>query len=290
MNAVAPLTTVRAPRRPGRWLRQLAEHKAWIVFGLVIGGLLSTWLVMRQVTGFQISTVYPDRVLLPIGSPGSPLGTDAFGRDVMSRLVAGIPVSIAAGVLPATAGMVLGVAIGLIAATLGGLIDRLIMGIMDVLLAFPFILIAILAVAILGPSLRNAMIAVTLAILPRNARIIRAEALSLRERDFVVAAKLSGAGPATVLWRHLMRNVLPTALIVGSTEVGTMIASTSGLSFLGLGVQPPDVDWGSLIADGSHYITTAPQLALMPILLLATVTLAFVALADDLRKRISTST
>jgi peptide/nickel transport system permease protein len=173
---------------------------------------------------------------------------------------------------------------------MGGLIDRLIMAVMDVLLAFPFILIAILAVAILGPSLRNAMIAVTLAILPRNARIIRAEALSLRERDFVVAAKLGGAGPATVLWRHLMRNVLPTALIVGSTEVGTMIASTSGLSFLGLGVQPPDVDWGSLIADGSHYITTAPQLALMPILLLATVTLVFVALADDLRKRISTST
>ena len=290
MNAVAPLTTVHAPRRPERWLRQLAEHKAWIVFGLVIGGLLSTWLVMRQVTGFQISTVYPDRVLLPIGSPGSPLGTDAFGRDVLGRLVAGIPVSIAAGVLPATAGMVLGVAIGLLSATLGGLVDRLIMAIMDVLLAFPFILIAILAVAVLGPSLRNAMIAVTLAILPRNARIIRAEALSLRERDFVVAAKLSGAGPATVLWRHLLRNVLPTALIVGSTEVGTMIASTSGLSFLGLGVQPPDVDWGSLIADGSHYITTAPQLALMPILLLATVTLVFVALADDLRKRISTST
>ncbi len=290
MNAVAPLTSVRAPRHAPRWLRQLADHRVWIIFGVVIGGLLSTWLVMGQVTGFQISTVYPDRILLPIGTPGSPLGTDAFGRDVLGRLVAGIPVSIAAGVLPATAGMVLGVAIGLVAATMGGLIDRLIMGVMDVLLAFPFILIAILAVAILGPSLRNAMIAVTLAILPRNARIIRAEALSLRERDFVVAAKLSGAGPATVLWRHLMRNVLPTALIVGSTEVGTMIASTSGLSFLGLGVQPPDVDWGSLIADGSHYITVAPQLALMPILLLATVTLAFVALADDLRNRISTST
>jgi peptide/nickel transport system permease protein len=290
MNAIAPLTTVRAPGQPRRWLRQLADHKAWILFGLVIGGLLATWLVMGRANGLQLSTVYPDRVLLPIGSRGSPLGTDAFGRDVLGRLIAGIPVSIAAGVLPATAGMVLGVAIGLIAATLGGLIDRLIMGVMDVLLAFPFILIAILAVGILGPSLRNAMIAVTLAILPRNARIIRAEALSLRERDFVVAAKLGGAGPATVLWKHLLRNVLPTALIVGSTEVGTMIASTSGLSFLGLGVQPPDVDWGSLIADGSHYITTAPQLALMPILLLATVTLVFVALADDLRKRISTST
>jgi peptide/nickel transport system permease protein len=289
MSAVAQLTTTTAiqPRRRG--LTWLAEHRAWVLFTTVIGGLLIAWLLVRQFSPYQAATVYPDRVLLPIGSPGSPLGTDAFGRDELLRIADGIPVSILAGVLPATAGMILGVAIGLVAAAEGGPIDRVIMAVMDVLLAFPFILTAILAVAVLGPSLQNAMIAVTLAILPRNARIIRSVALSLRERDFVVAAKLSGAGSVTVMWRHLLRNVLPTALIVGSTEVGTMIASTSGLSFLGLGVQPPDVDWGSLIADGSKYITTAPLLALMPILLLAAVTLVFVALADDLRERLSVS-
>lgn len=289
MNPAARLTTIGIRLENPRWLRQTAEHKTWVVFGVVIGGLLLAWLLEGRLSAYQPWAVYPDRALLPVGSPGSPLGTDAFGRDELARLISGIPVSIIAGVLPATAGMVLGVAIGLISATQGGSVDRLIMGIMDVLLAFPFILIAILAIAVLGPSLQNAMIAVTLAIVPRNARIIRSVALSLRERDFVVAAKLSGAGPVTIMWRHLLRNVLPTALIIGSTEVGTMIASTSGLSFLGLGTQPPDVDWGSLISDGSQYITVAPLLALMPIMLLAIVTLVFVALADDLRKRISVS-
>jgi peptide/nickel transport system permease protein len=290
MSAVVTLAERRDARfNWARLLHELVDRKAWVAFVIIVGGLLLVWLTISKISPYNPATVYPDRILLPIGSPGNPLGTDAFGRDELTRLASGILVSILAGVLPATAGMAFGVAIGLVSATLGGVIDRALMAVMDVLLAFPFILTAILAVAVLGPSLQNAMIAVTIAIVPRNARIIRAEVLSLRERDFIVAAKLSGAGPATVMRRHLLRNVLPTALIIGSTEVGTMIASTSGLSFLVLGVQPPDVDWGTLISDGSRFITIEPQLALMPIVLLAIVTLAFVALADDLRRRLSVS-
>lgn len=268
-------------------LRPAAGIGAWVALAVIVGGLILAWLFREQITPYGPAAVDLDRALLPIGAPGSPLGTDAFGRDLASRILAGVPISITAGVIPAAAGMFLGMIIGLVSGLVGGVMDRLIMSLMDVLLAFPFILLAILAVAILGPSLQNAMIAVTIAILPRNARIIRAETLSLRERDYVTAARLAGASTASVLFRHLVPNVAPTALVVGSVEIGHMIASTSGLSFLGLGVQPPDVDWGTLIAEGSRYVTTAPYLALIPSGVVAIVSLVFVLVGDDLRHRLS---
>jgi len=268
-------------------LRPVFGLGAWIGLVVIVGGLALAWLMREAITPYGPADVRLERAYLPIGSLGSPLGTDAFGRDLLTRLLAGVPVSITAGVIPATVGMALGMAIGLVSGMLGGVADRAIMSVMDVLLAFPFILLAILFVAILGPSLQNAMIAVTIAILPRNARIIRAETLSLRERDYITAARLGGASGLAVLVRHLLPNVAPTALVVGSTEIGHMIASTSGLSFLGLGVQPPDVDWGTLIAEGSRYVTTAPHLALIPSLVVALVSLIFVLVGDDLRHRLA---
>ncbi|HEV8470464.1 MAG TPA: ABC transporter permease [Candidatus Limnocylindria bacterium] len=259
----------------------------WLWLVIIVGGLVAGWVLRGYIAPYGPAEVHADRGLLPIASPGSPLGTDTFGRDLVSRLLAGVPVSIIAGIIPAAVGMTLGMAIGLVSGLLGGRVDRLIMSLMDVLLAFPFILLAILAIAVLGPSLQNAMIAVTIAILPRNARIIRAEVLSLRERDYVTAARLAGASQTSILWQHLVPNVLPTALVVGSTEIGHMIASTSGLSFLGLGVQPPDVDWGTLIAEGSRYVTVAPHLALIPSVVVAVVSLMFVLVGDDLRHRLS---
>ena len=179
-----------------------------------------------------------------------------------------------------------GTVIGLVSGYVGGRLDRILMSLMDVLLAFPFILLALLAVAILGPSFINAMIAVAIAILPRNARIIRAETLSLRERDYITAARLAGAGAPSILVGHMLPNVLPTALVVGSTEVGQMIAATAGLSYLGLGVHAPDVDWGTLIQEGGHFIAFAPTLALIPCALLALVSILFVLAGDDLRHRL----
>jgi peptide/nickel transport system permease protein len=259
---------------------------AWSVAGIVLGTLILAWVFRGQISSYSASTVYADRSLLPIGSDGSPLGTDVLGRDLTARILTGVPISLLFGVVPAAAGMIVGMAIGLVAGVKGGAVDRVIMAVMDVLLAFPFILVAILAVTVLGPSLRNAMIAVTLAVLPKNARIIRAEVLSLRERDFILAARLAGAGDFRILTRHLFPNVAAIGLIVGSVDVGYMISSTAGLSFLGLGVQPPQVDWGTLIADGGQYITTAPQLALIPSLLVALVSLSFVLIGDDLRHRL----
>lgn len=257
-----------------------------VLLVIIVGGLLLAWLLREQLTAYGPASVQPDRVLLPIGSQGSPLGTDGFGRDLTSRLLAGVPSSLIFGVAPATAAMALGIVVGLVSGYIGGLVDRIIARLIDILLAFPFILMAILIVAILGPALQNAMIAVTLAILPKNARLIRAETLSWREREFVVAARLAGVGHVSIMARHILPNVLPTALIVASIDVGYVITLTAGLSFLGLGVQPPDVDWGTLIADGSRYVTSAPHLAFLPSLLVGSVGLAFVLLGDDLRRRL----
>lgn len=270
-----------------RGFRALRSRSIWVIWLLVVGGLVLTWLLRRPLTAYEPASVDPFRVLLPMGSSGSPLGTDGFGRDLLARLIAGVPVSLLAGIIPASAAMSMGILLGLTAGAVGGWVDRILMAGMDVLLGFPFILLAILFVAIFGPSLQNAMVAVTLAILPKNARLIRAETLSLRERDFVIASRLSGAGLGAVMIRHLLPNILPIALIVGSTDVGAMIGATAGLSFLGLGTQLPDVDWGTLISDGAKYITVAPQIALVPSFLVAVVSLVFVLLGDEFRHRFS---
>lgn len=282
-QAIGPVGSGRRSLRPSR------SAFVFAIWSLIVGGLIAAWLFRDSLTQFGPATVDARRIMLPIGSDGSPLGTDALGRDVLARLLAGIPVSLAAGVLPATAAMVAGIVLGLFAGTLGGWVDRGLMAGADILMGFPFILLAILFVAVLGPSLINAMIAVAIATVPRNIRLIRAEALSLRERDYVTASRLSGGGHAAVMRRHLLPNVLPIALIVGSTEVGAMIGATAGLSFLGLGVQPPEVDWGTMIADGAKYITVAPLVALVPSACVAVLSLVFVMLGDDLRRRMSTS-
>jgi peptide/nickel transport system permease protein len=265
----------------------LSLTSPWLWLIVIVGGLVVAWLLRELITPYGPADVHAERIMLGLGSPGSPLGTDNFGRDLVSRLLAGVPVSVAAGIVPAAASMALGTVIGLVSGYLGGAVDRAIMSVMDVMFAFPFILLALLAVAILGPSFWNAMIAVTIAILPRNARIIRSETLSLRERDYIVAARLSGAGAPSIVLGHILPNVLPTALVVGSIEIGQMIAATAGLSYLGLGVQPPDVDWGTLINDGGKFIAFAPSLALIPCALLAIVSILFVLAGDDLRHRLA---
>ena len=266
---------------------RISLGSAWLWLGVVLGALIVGWAFRAQLTPFGPAEVRADRIFLPVGSPGSPLGTDNFGRDLLSRLLAGVPVSVLAGIIPAVASMSVGATIGLVSGYVGGWLDRVLMSVMDVLLAFPFILLALLAVAILGPSHINAMIAVAIAIVPRNARIIRSETLSLRERDFVVAARLAGAGAPSILFQHMLPNVLPTALVVGSTEIGQSIAATAGLSYLGLGVQPPQVDWGTLIADGGKFVAVLPALALIPSALVALVSILFVLAGDDLRHRLA---
>jgi peptide/nickel transport system permease protein len=281
-------TVAPAEDRAPRWERVLRHWPSLVAIGVILLFVVA-WIARDVLTEFSPSAVRPARALLPVGSPGSPLGTDGLGRDLFSRILAGVPFSLLFGAVPAAVGMVIGAAIGLVAGYAGGRTDRVIVSIMDVLLTFPFILLAILVSAVLGASLQNAMIAVTLSILPKNARLIRSQTLSLKHREFIVASRLAGAGPLEIIVKHLVPNVLPTALIVASTDVGLMITLTAGLSFIGLGVQPPDVDWGVLVAEGARYITYAPNLAFIPSIVIATVSIAFVVLADTERRLLRSS-
>lgn len=290
MNDALTLQQVTVAEAAPRW-RWEGPRRHWpslVAIG-VIAFFILAFVFRDSLSPYTASAVRPTRALLPIGSEGSPLGTDGLGRDLFARILAGVPFSLLFGAVPAAAGMIIGAAIGLVAGYAGGKLDRAIVSVMDVLLAFPFILLAILLAAVLGVSLQNAIVAVTLSILPKNARLIRSQTLSLKHREFIVAARLAGAGPLSIIVRHLVPNVLPTALIVASTDVGLMITLTAGLSFIGLGVQPPDVDWGVLVAEGSRYVTSAPNLAFIPSIVIAIVSIAFVVLADTERRLLRAS-
>lgn len=222
------------------------------------------------------------RLVTP-GTPGYPLGADDLGRDILSRLIWGGRVSLLIGFSAVLVAMVLGVFIGLVAGYFGGWLDTLIMRLIDILMAFPAILLAITIVASLGPGLRNAMLAVSIVGIPYYARIVRGSVLSLREQEFVQAARVVGAGPVRILTRHVLSNSLAPLIVAATLDVGWMIMYAAGLSFLGLGAQPPTAEWGVMLSSGRQFIRNAPHLSIFPGLAIFLVVLALNFLGDGLR-------
>jgi peptide/nickel transport system permease protein len=211
------------------------------------------------------------------------LGTDELGRDVLSRIVYGARASIQAGVFATLLAVVVAVPIGLAAGYYRGWIDPVISRLTDVLLAFPFLILAVGLAAILGPSLLNATIALGLAALPGLVRVARGEALALREEDYVRAAVANGAGDTRILGRHIVPNMTGTLIVQATVTIPAAIIGEAALSFLGLGVQPPTPSWGVMLADAQSYLTEAPRLALFPGLAIFFCSLSFNLLGDGLR-------
>jgi peptide/nickel transport system permease protein len=225
----------------------------------------------------------PARRLLPPLSDGHPLGTDQLGRDLLSRLLYGTRTSIAVGLSATLVAAVFGSLVGLVAGYLGGRSDNLIMRGIDMLMAFPYILLALAIVAALGPGLMNALYAIAIVNIPFFARNIRGVTLGLARREFVDAARLSGKGDVAILLTEVLPNVLPVIVITMATTVGWMILETAGLSFLGLGAQPPQADLGSMLGEGRRQLFTAPHVSIIPGLMIFALVMSINLMGDGVR-------
>lgn len=213
-----------------------------------------------------------------------PLGLDELGRDVLARLAAGARISLGVSLAVVSVSMSLGVAIGAVAGYVGGWVDELVGRVMDVLLAFPGILLAIALVAVLGPSLGHVVIALVSLGWVGYARLVRGQVLSVRERDYVQAARALGASGARVLVKHVVPATWPSVIVQATLGLAGVMLAEASLSFLGLGVQPPTPSWGSMLDAGRSHLLDAPHLTLFPGLLLATAVLTFNLAGDALRE------
>ena len=225
----------------------------------------------------------PANKAAPVLSPGAPLGTDQVGRDILSRLIWGARLTLMIGIVGAAISTSIGLLLGVTAGYYGGWTDTVIMRGIDVLLAFPYILLAIVVVAILGPSLRNAILAISILGVPFYVRLVRSEVLRLREQEFVIAARAMGATGGRIVGRHIIPNVLAPIIVTASIHIGFLILSAAGLAFLGLGAQPPSPEWGAMVSSGRDFLIIAPHVVLVPSIAIFLVVLAFNVLGDGLR-------
>jgi ABC-type dipeptide/oligopeptide/nickel transport system permease subunit len=216
-------------------------------------------------------------------SPGYPLGRDEYGRDVLSRLIFGARVSLAVAIAVELVELLFGLALGLWAGLRGGWLDNAVMRLTDLMFAFPDILLAILITGTLGKSLTNVFLALALVGWPGMVRLVRSQALALREREFVEAARALGASDGRIIVRHLLPNVLGPVVVAATVGMGAIVLAESTLSFLGLGIQEPFPSWGSMIHHGWQFRRTNPMLTFYPAVCLAATIMAFNFLGDGLR-------
>jgi peptide/nickel transport system permease protein len=251
---------------------------ALIVLITVFAALTAPWISphdpLQQESAIRLS---------PIGTPGHILGTDGNGRDILSRIIYGSRTALLVATVPVIAAASIGLVMGTTAGYFGGFVDTLLMRIADVLFAFPAILLAIAIVAALGPSIVNAMLALAIVFIPAFARLIRASVLSLKTREFVVAAEASGAGNGRIIVRHILINAISPVIVFATLQTGQMIIFAAALSFLGLGVQPPTPDWGAMAADGRNQMLNAPWVTTLPGIAIFLVSVGFNLFGDGLR-------
>jgi ABC-type dipeptide/oligopeptide/nickel transport system permease subunit len=277
-SAARPAATVGAAARR-LFARNRLAAAGVLVLALAVGaGVVAPWLPLADPDLVDTAS----RLRAPL-TPGHPLGTDEFGRDMLSRLVWGARVSLLAGFGTAALAMLIGVGLGILGGYHTGWIEAVVMRLTDILMAFPYILLAIAIVAGVGPGLRNAMLAIAIVGFPFYTRLVRGAVLSLKSREFVEAARALGSPDRAILARHVLPHLLSPVLVAFSLDIGAKILATAGLSFLGLGTQPPTADWGSMLATGRQFVILRPHVALLPGLAIFVVVLATNLVGDALR-------
>ncbi len=253
----------------------------------VLGVAIVALVLLLAVFGPLIAPQNPDQISLAAVLQGPSVhhwfGTDNLGRDLFSRVLVGTRISVEVAVIILSLSVTFGTTVGIVSGLVGGLVDEIVMRATDLFLAFPGFILAAAIAATLGPSLQHTVLALAVVFWPWYTRLIRGQVLSLREREFVLAARLARAGTMWIATRHLLRNVLAIVVVQVSLDVGYAILATSSLSFLGLGAQPPSPEWGAIIAEGRSYIQTAWWWSTFAGLALALTVLGFNLLGDGLR-------
>ncbi|MDQ3135607.1 MAG: ABC transporter permease subunit [Acidobacteriota bacterium] len=266
-------------------LRQLARDRAAVV-GLVIIALLAALALAAPLIAPHDPATQHLHERLAAPNLTFPLGTDNLGRCLLSRLLYGARVSLTAATAASVLVLLIGVSVGAIAGYAGGWVDMAIMRLVDLLLAFPLLVLALAITGFIGVGMGSVLVGVVSVWWASYARIVRGLVLSLRERPFVEAARAMGASPARIVIRHLIPNVLPPIIVLATLEMGSLLLVISGLNFLGLGVQPPTPEWGAMLNDGRPFLRSAPQLMIYPGLAISLAVMGFNLLGDGLRDKL----
>lgn len=281
-EAAVVLAPAKAPPRRIRLLNELLRDRTAVV-GLVLVGLLTLVAVFAPLlASHDPNAVDVARKFLP-PSREFPLGTDHLGRDVWARIAFGARLSIGSTLFASLVISIIGVLVGLIAGWFGGVTDTLISRVVDILLAFPTFLLALAITAILGPGLRNVLVAIILAWWASYARIVRSAVLAEKDKPYIEAARATGTPSLRILGRHLFPNIVAPLVVLTTLDLGAVLLSLSGFSFLGLGVKPPTAEWGSMLNDGRTYLSRAPNMMFFPGVAIFLMVLGFNLLGDGLR-------
>lgn len=276
------MTDVAGPRLARRGLRRLWRSKS-----AVIGGGVVVLIALGAILAPLVAPDDPYQMDMVARLQGPSrhhiMGTDQFGRDLFSRILYGARISLSVSLIAVALSLVIGVSVGLLSGYYGGGVDLVVQRIVDIFLAFPVLLLAIALIAALGPSPRNVVLALGLVSWTNYARLVRADVMALKNREFVQSARVVGVPDGRILLRHVLPNVLSPVLVLATLGIGFAIVAEAGLSFLGLGVQPPQPDWGWTVAFGTKFLRNAPHLSTFPGIAIMVTVLGFNLLGDGLR-------
>ncbi|MFF0830971.1 nickel transporter permease [Brevibacillus sp. NPDC003359] len=249
----------------------------WMVVFCVVVALFAQWVAPYDPIEQNME------IMLAGPSWSHPLGTDEFGRDILSRIIHGTQISLMTGIVGVLIAVVLGVALGTISGYFGGWADSLIMRLMDIFMAFPSFLLALAIVSVLGPGMVNVMIAIGIFSVPTFARLSRSSVIAIKDKEYIEAVKSMGGSHLHIIMKHIIPNSISPIIVLSTMRIATAIITAAGLSFLGMGAQPPTPEWGAMLSTGREYLRVAPHVSTMPGLAIMFLVLGFNMLGDGLR-------
>ncbi|MGB9767961.1 nickel transporter permease [Dictyoglomus sp.] len=265
-----------------RMFKKFLRHKTGLLGSFLLFSFIFLAILAPIITPYDPYTQNLTERLLPPSSKHL-FGTDYAGRDIFTRIIYGARISLIIGFISVFFALSFGVFLGLISGYFGGVWDIVIMRLIDIMLAFPTILLAIGIVAVLGPKLENTMIAVGIVSIPTFARVVRASVLSIKEKDFIAAAKAVGVSTGKILLKHILPNIVAPIIVQATLGIASAILEAAGLSFLGLGAKPPTPEWGAMLSESRQYLRSAPWTVVFPGLAIMLLVLAFNLFGDALR-------